>query len=258
MKYSEKTTGSLRIHISDSQLLAVALPHSRDGLCKPRKRRNPPRERQRELWRRFVLTAVLSCITVPCHGSLSSFLKFPSGYLSAGGSYFKSGVRRMIMGKISKRNQPSPEWGVKANPNKQCWLASGRYCHVCLHHRHQPVHWICLCRPRSQNKSTLSAGFTVPPPQKVPRQTRPAGCTSRDGSVSVGSCCVRIPWRLSFGLKSDWAVNVPVTFSSNTQSSESPDQSKTVVGERDDRWAGYKMAAATGGEWPGSYTEVLR
>lgn len=48
----------------------------------------------------------------------------------------------MMMGNISKRNQLSPEWGVKVNPNKQCWLVSGRHCHVCLHHSHQIVHGI--------------------------------------------------------------------------------------------------------------------
>lgn len=87
--------------------------------------------------------------------SLSSFLKFPSGYLSADGSYFKSRVRRMMMGNISKRNQLSPGWGVKANPNKQRWPVSGRYCHVCLHHRQRIDPRICLANPGAKTSPVI-------------------------------------------------------------------------------------------------------
>lgn len=87
--------------------------------------------------------------------SLSSFLKSPPGYLSAGRSYFKSRVMWMMTGNVSKRNQLSPEWGVKANPNKQCWLVSGRYCPVCLHHRHQIVDRICLPNPGAKTSPVI-------------------------------------------------------------------------------------------------------
>lgn len=87
--------------------------------------------------------------------SFSSFLKFPLGYSSMYRSYFKSRVRRMMMGNISKRNQRSPEWGAKANPNKQCRLVSGRHCHVCLHHRHQIVQGICLPNPRAKTSPVI-------------------------------------------------------------------------------------------------------
>lgn len=85
--------------------------------------------------------------------TFSSFLKFPSGlFFLRVESYFRSGV---TMGNVSKRNQPSPKWGVKPNPNKQCWLVSGRYCHVCLHHRHQLVHGICLPDPGAKTSPVI-------------------------------------------------------------------------------------------------------
>lgn len=61
----------------------------------------------------------------------------------------------MMMGNISKRNQRSPEWGAKANPNKQWWLVSGRHCHVCLHHGHQIVQGICLPNPRAKTSPVI-------------------------------------------------------------------------------------------------------
>lgn len=44
---------------------------------------------------------------------------------------------------------------LKANPNKQCWRVSWRYCHACLHHRHQIVHGIRLRNPRAKTSPVI-------------------------------------------------------------------------------------------------------
>lgn len=61
----------------------------------------------------------------------------------------------MFVGNISKKNQKSPEWGVKANPNKQCWLLSGRYCRVSLHHTHQKSPQDMSPEPQSQTSPVI-------------------------------------------------------------------------------------------------------
>lgn len=44
---------------------------------------------------------------------------------------------------------------LKANPNKQCWRVSWRYCHACLHHRHQIVRGIRLSNPRAKTSPVI-------------------------------------------------------------------------------------------------------
>lgn len=60
-----------------------------------------------------------------------------------------------MAGNISRRNQASPEWGVKANPNKHCWLVTGRHCCVSLHYRHQLVHGRCLPTPWAKTSPVI-------------------------------------------------------------------------------------------------------
>lgn len=110
---------------------------------------------------------LLSCCFVMRNSPMSwfsrpSFLKFPPGYLSVGRSYFKPRVRRlmtmmmmMMVGNISKRNQLSPEWGVKSKSKQKCLRVSWRYCHACLHHRHQIVHAIRPSNPRAKTSPVI-------------------------------------------------------------------------------------------------------
>lgn len=145
-----------------------------------------------------------------------SFLLFPEAPLSVGRRYFKSRVRQM-MGNVAKRNQLSPEWGVKVNPNKQCWLVSGRYCLVYLHHRPQTVHGICLLKPEAktsplmlydsqshhQRKVNFSAKALMRWQIRPPRRLQEAETLM--GLVSVGNCCRTAPPRLFFcGHQGDW------------------------------------------------------
>lgn len=105
---SEIIVGSLRI-LYFWKPAGVFLPHNHGSLCKPRVLMRAIGETTK-----IIKLLCCSCSSVMHYCpmswfSLSSFLKFPLGYLSAGGSYFKSRVRRMMMGNISKSNQLSPE-----------------------------------------------------------------------------------------------------------------------------------------------------
>lgn len=93
--------------------------------------------------------------------SLSSLLEFPSGYSSVGRCYFKPKVRRKMSGNNSKRNQWAQSGVLKASPNKQCWLVSGRYCHVHPNAHTQKARRIRGLQARSPDTSSYSAWVTA-------------------------------------------------------------------------------------------------
>lgn len=147
----------------------------------------------------------------------------------------------MMTGNISNRNQLSPEWGVKANPNKQWWLVSGRYCRVCLHHRHQIVHRICLPNPgaktspvilhesqsRYQRKLNLSAKALMRWQMRPPCSLQAAQTLDVLGAVVEQSLeGVLWPWKWLTATATVYLWHLAVTFN-NTQSNELLDQSKT-------------------------------
>lgn len=90
----------------------------------------------------------------------------------------------MMMGNISKRNQLSPEWGVKSR-SKQTMLACILEILPCLSASQAPNSpRDTSLKPQSQNKSSYSARVTVALPKKTECEWRSSDALTDEASVS--------------------------------------------------------------------------
>lgn len=146
----------------------------------------------------------------------------------------------------TKKKRERAQSGVfKTNPNKQCWLLSGRYCRVSLHQRHRKIPQdmspesqsqtspVILHESQSRYQRKLNASAKARMRWQM-RTLLPAGGSELWWNGKCWELLQNNSWKAFCGLESDLRVTATVSLwhlavkLKNTQSSESLDETQIL------------------------------